>query len=204
MPNPAVQILIWILIATALQVAQPGILLPVCAVLLIGASQWAHGRLMKLLSRTRWVMISLLAIYAWATPGDAVWEGLAAWSPTREGLLDGAVQLLRLIGALAALAILLSRLSQQQLIGGLYALAYPLQGFGDLRTRLAVRLSLTLRYAEQLWVERKADWRAELEACLTPVQTQSATVIEIERMSFHWRDTLYLAFAGAFLIGVWL
>lgn len=202
MPSPAVQIVIWVLVGIALQVAVPRILLPVAFVLLLTATVCAHGRLRQLLRRTRWIMLSLLAIYAWATPGEPVWSGGGSYSPTVEGLTDGAIQLLRLTGALGALAILLSRLSQQQLIGGLYALSYPLKAWGGLRARLAVRLSLTLRYAEETLTARDGNWRAVLESLMQPPVTHTENV-DVIRTRMKWRDLAYLALACGFLIGVW-
>ena len=98
--------------------------------LMVAAYVVAAARLRTLLRRTSWIMLSLLFIYAYATPGAAVWPLLAQYSPTYEGIHAGLLQLSRLAFALAGLAIVLNVLSQQQLIGGLYALAYPLRFIG--------------------------------------------------------------------------
>ena len=61
------------------------------------------------------------------------------------------LQLCRLAFTLASLAILLNLLPRQQLISGLYVLTYPLRYVGLSRERLAVRLALTLQYADPLY-----------------------------------------------------
>ena len=51
-----------------------------------------------------------------STPGQALPESLGVFGPTREGLIDGALQLVRLLATLAALAILLDRLQERGLV----------------------------------------------------------------------------------------
>jgi energy-coupling factor transport system permease protein len=103
---------------------------------------------LKLIRRTRWLSISLMVLYAYATSGEAVWGDWAEWSPTKEGVHEGLIQLARLHCALAALSVLLGRLNQTQLMAGLYMMTYPLKFFAISRDRLVVRLALTLSYAE--------------------------------------------------------
>ena len=110
--------------------------------------QYPGHKFIQLLRRTRWIMLSLLVIYAYSTPGQPLSDTLGMFSPSREGLFDGVLQPARLLAALAGLAILLDRLHRQQLIAGLYTLCAPLQWLGLSRERFAVRLALTLHYAE--------------------------------------------------------
>ena len=162
--HPAVFILLWVFLAIALQTLSAMTLLLVGVPLLLAAYALSAARLRTLLHRTRWILLSLLLIYAYATPGVALWESLAQFSPTYEGVIDGLLQLNRLVFALAALAILLGLLSQQQLISGLYVLGYPLRYIGLSRARVAVRLALTLHYAESAMLGTAANWRASI-AC---------------------------------------
>ncbi len=166
MLHPAVLIFLWVCLTIAMQSLQALALLLAGVPLLIAAYALSAVRLSGLLRRTRWIMLSLLLIYAYATPGTAVWAPLAQFSPTQEGLIDGLLQLCRLAFALAGLAILLCLLSQQQLIGGLYTLAYPLRYFGLSRERIAVRLALTLHYAETAILDTSANWRSGIEQML--------------------------------------
>jgi energy-coupling factor transport system permease protein len=203
MPNPAVQILIWVILTIALQLVKPALLLVLGLLLLAAALADSAARLRMLLHRTRWIMLSLLLIYAYATPGDALFAQLGSLSPVREGLLEGLQQLGRLLCALAALAILLSRLDQRQLIGGLYTLAYPLRYMGLSRERIAVRLALTLHYAEFAILETASDWRISIEHLLAPTEVRHDS-IELQVVPLTPRDGLLLLAACASLVLVLL
>lgn len=160
--HPGTQILAWCLLVAALQMMTHGALVAVAGAVLVSALVFSRIKLFQLVRRTRWIMLSLLAIYAYSTPGNPLAEALGAASPTREGLSDGAVQLARLLAALASLALVLDRLPREQLIAGLYALLGPLQWLGVPRDRVAVRLALTLHYAEAAVFRGAHDWREAL------------------------------------------
>ena len=200
MPHPAALILLWICLVVAMQSLQTAGLLLAGAPLLIVACLLSAARLFTLLRRTRWIMFSLLLIYAYTTPGEAIWAPLAQFSPTQEGLADGLLQLGRLAFALAGLSIVLSLLSQQQLVGGLYTLAYPLGYLGLSRERIAVRLALTLHYAETAMLDTAADWRGSIENLLAPAEAKQHS-IELHTAPFTLRDGLLLV-AGCTLLGV--
>ncbi len=162
MPHPAVLIFFWACISFAMQLLHVAGLLIAGVPLLVVACSLSGMRFLALLRRTRWIMLSLLFIYAYATPGNVLWEILGQFSPTWEGLRDGLLQLCRLTFTLAGLAILLCQLPQQQLISGLHTLAYPLRYAGLPRERLAVRLALTLHYAESAMLDTTANWRTAI------------------------------------------
>lgn len=200
MPHPAALILLWVCLAVAMQSLQAAGLLLAGIPLLVVACTLSAARLRTLLRRTRWIMLSLLLIYAYITPGEAAWAPLAQFSPTHEGLIDGLLQLCRLTFALAGLAILLELLPQQQLISGLYTLAYPLRYLGLSRERIAVRLALTLRYAESAMLDTAADWRGSIENLLSPAEAEQHS-IELHAAPLTLRDGLLLV-AGCILLGV--
>ena len=127
---------------------------------------------------------------------------MAQFSPTYEGLIDGLLQLSRLIFALAGLAVLLCLLTQQQLIGGLYSLVYPLKYIGMSRERLAVRLALTLHYAESAILDTSSNWRSSIEQMLAPAEIEH-TGIELHITPFKLRDGLLLIMACCLLLLVW-
>ena len=161
-------------------------------------------------------MLSLLLIYGYATPGNAVWQAsewslLAQFSPTIEGLITGFLQLGRVVTMLAALAILAGLLSQQQLMSGLYYLIYPLRYMGLPPEKLLMRLALTMQYAEVVSrnTARKTtrDWRASLGQITAPVSNQSAqgmdmpAKIDLPYIPLKARDALWLG-AGVFLLAM--
>ncbi len=203
MPNPAMQIIVWVILVIALQMAGPVMLIAALVLLLVTASVFSSARFLLLLRRTRWIMFSLLLIYAFTIPGVAVFAFLGEYSPTSEGLQQGLLQLGRLVSVLASLSILLSRVDQQKLVGGLYALAYPLSMIGLARERIAVRLALTLLYAETAMLDTAADWRGSMENLLAPASGGQAG-IEIPVVRFTRADVLLLVAGCAMLALVML
>jgi energy-coupling factor transport system permease protein len=201
-PHPAVQILVWALLALLVQRLPPLPLLVLSSCLFGLALKLCADQLLSLLRRTRCILLSLLLIYAYTTPGATLWGLLGNISPTREGMLDGLMQMGRLLSVLSSLAILLALLSQAQLIGGLYTLVYPLRWFGLSRERIAVRLALTLQYAESAMRDTASDWRSTISAALQPT-TAGAAHIELQQHALGLVDALLLAVSVAALIGVW-
>lgn len=205
MPHPAVLIFVWVCLAVATQTLSSRALLGAGAALLIVAYMQNAARLRSLLRRTRWILFSLLLIYAYVTPGTALWPALAQFSPTLEGLYGALLQLSRIVAALAALAILLNLLSRQQLVSGLYVLAYPLRFVGIARERAAVRLALTLHYAESALTPTTQGWRARMDEMLTQPDGESTfDDIELHCPALTLRDGLLAVGAGAALIWVLL
>lgn len=167
---------------------------------LLATFAMAGRKFFHLLRRTRWVMLSLLLIYAWSTPGQPLWPQLGAFSPTHEGMADGLVQLLRLLAALGGLAILLDRLHRQQLIAGLYTLFMPLRLFGLSRERAAVRLALTLHYAEVAMMRGTQSWQDTLRG-LFEAHGETERHMELPLYRFTLGDACLL---GGALAMLWL
>lgn len=203
MPHPATQIMVWICLACLVQTLTPVFLYVFAGVLLLCALLLHARRLFILLRRTRWILLSLLLIYAFMTPGEALWLSAYLPSPTREGLLDGMVQLGRLVCILAGLSILLTLLPRERMIGGLYALCYPLRYIGLSRERIAVRLALTLDHAESTMRETATDWRGAIRHALASGK-ENETVIELHVQSPGRIDAVLWLAAGGLLIGIWL
>jgi len=197
--HPAVQILTWCLLVAILQWLAPAVVLAVTGVILLCAFALAQHKLRQMLRRTRWILLTLMLIYAYATPGQAALDSLGMLSPSYEGLVDGILQLARLLAALAALALLLDRLHRQQLIAGLYSLFAPLRWFGLSRERLAVRLALTLHYAEVVML-RSHSWQDTLRSLFEP-HDETTRALELPLYRFGLADALLLC--GALLL-LWL
>ncbi len=166
--HPALQISTWCLLISWMQRLDFYSLLFMAGVMLFISAYFAARQLVQLLRRTRWILLSLLVIYAYATPGQAALPILGDWSPVREGLQDGTAQLLKLLVALASLAILLEKLSRLQLIAGLYSLFAPLKLLGVSRERCAIRLALTLHYAELAMRRKNTHWQEALHDLFEP------------------------------------
>jgi energy-coupling factor transporter transmembrane protein EcfT len=149
--HPFVRIVCLMAFAVALQLAHPLELLAVGGVLL-ASLPWSGGAatFIKLMRRARWLLLSLLLIYAYATPGEYLSAVPEAWAPTWEGLQSGLLQAGRLTAMLAALAILLARSTREEIMVGIYLLLQPLRVLGVSPERFAVRLWLTLHYVETM------------------------------------------------------
>ena len=197
--HPAAQILTWCLLVAIMQVLALGALLMAAGLILLAAFVISRHKFIQLLRRTRWIMLSLLLIYAYSTPGQPLSEAFGLFSPSREGLVDGVLQLIRLLAALAGLAILLDRLHRLQLIAGLYTLFAPLQWIGLSRERLAVRLALTLHYAEVAMLRGTHTWQDTLHGLFEPHgETGGNKQLELPLCRFMISDVMLLG--GALLL----
>ncbi|MGZ8256859.1 MAG: hypothetical protein ACXW1C_03360 [Gallionella sp.] len=168
--HPALLIVIWCVSLIAVQ-RLAGVALYIAASgVCLASAYFSTHKLIQLLRRTRWILLSLLLIYAYASPGQPLWSVLGSFSPVREGVLDGLDALLKLLTALASLAVLLEKLPRMQLIAGLYSLFAPLQWLGVSRERCALRLALTLQYAEAAMLRRELAWQDLLNELFAPAQ----------------------------------
>ena len=182
--HPALQISTWCVLIALMQQLDFLMLLLVAGIMLAASAYFAAPKLAQLLRRTRWILLSLLVIYAYATPGQAALPMLGDWSPVREGLQDGTAQLLKLLVALASLAILLEKLPRLQLIAGLYSLFAPLKFLGVSRERCAIRLALTLHYAELAMLRKNARWQDALQDLVTPHDgVLEPIILPVQRMT---------------------
>lgn len=201
--HAAVQIYSWICLSLAVQMLSGYLLVLLAGIVIVYSFRISPARYILLLSRTRWILFSLFVIYAYTTPGEALWPQLGSLSPVADGIVDGLMQLARLLAVLAGLSILLTLLSQAQLIAGLYSLSRPFCVLGLSRERFAVRLALSLRYAESAMQESSIHWRDSMEQRLAPRQVVPG-FIELRVRSLSWRDWVQVVAVSVVLLGVWL
>lgn len=203
--HPATKILLWLGFAVAVQEFDLPLLGASSALAVLALLITRAGASLNMLRRSRWLLLSLLLVYAFATPGDPVFPELGTFSPTIQGLLGGGTQAWRLALLLATLALLLHTCPRENLLSGIYILLKPYRFLGLDPERIAVRLWLTLRYAEQRRSSTGARnsfqaWWQELR--LSGESTADAAAhVSIELAPFTWRDTAILAIA-ALLLGV--
>jgi hypothetical protein len=203
MPHPAVQIYIWLCLILAVQMLGAYAVVMLAGILIVFSFRICASRFFFLLRRTRWVLFSVFLIYAYTSPGESLWPHLGVLSPVAEGVEYGLLQLLHLLAVLAGLSILLTLLSQQQLIAGLYTLSRPLSLLGVPRERFAVRLALTLHYAESAMQDTASNWRGSIEQLLAQLPLTPG-YIELQLVPFTRRDGLLTATVSAALLGIWL
>lgn len=157
--------------------------------------------------RVRWLVIIMMVIYTFNTPGEYVRQWNFEPYPTYEGLQSGILQALRLYSMLAGLALLLASTDRDHLISGLYLLLRPLSIFGRKfdPERFAARLWLTLHYVENpaekqkhhRLFERFSQFDTDEE-----VYAPEPGSIYLTATAFTWRDVLAVLLLG--LIGICL
>lgn len=187
--HPAVQLFAWMALVISVQILSPLLVFLFCALLTLSAFKLSGERFAQLLRKTRWIAVSLLLIYAYTSPGELLWAQLGILSPVYEGVIQGLLQLARLIIVLAGLAILLTQLTQSQLISGLYTWLKPLDFLGGARKRAAIRLALTLSYADHA-LNDMANWKDNLEHMIAPQRSSAGSV---ELTVKNWTKSDYLA-----------
>lgn len=156
--HPCTLICLWVWLALLLPVFGLPLLCLVGSGLLLLVWWRQKVPLLLMLQRNRVLLLSILVLYAIMTPGEVLFSPWSMVDITREGLVSGAQQALRLLILLAALVWLLGMLSTQDLLRGMLLLLQPLRRFGLDGERVAIRLALTLRYAGS---NRLGDWHAE-------------------------------------------
>ncbi|MHB1291258.1 MAG: CbiQ family ECF transporter T component [Sulfuricella sp.] len=167
--HPASLILIWLAFAFCVPWLRPVELSAIVFLFSLPLLLRHSAQYLRLLRRSRWLLISLILVYAFVTPGVAAVAVLGAYSPSREGLLSGGLQALRLLALLAALALLLATTSRDRILAGLYFLLRPFALIGVDIDRVAARIWLTLHYAEKAGQgeqRRPGEWRERLHAAL--------------------------------------
>ncbi|MCX7162761.1 MAG: hypothetical protein WCI19_02105 [Betaproteobacteria bacterium] len=105
----------------------------------------ASSHLIPLLQRSRWLLLTMLAMFGWLTPGTPL---PAIPGASQEGLLLAADNMLRLLIALSTVALILKALPPPALVAGMRSLLAPLSILNISRDRIAVRLGLTLNEVE--------------------------------------------------------
>ncbi len=166
--HPASCILVYLLVALAIP-GMPLFMLPVPllpALILLILRQSAP---LRLVWRTRWLLLVLLLGYAYSLPGDPLWQALGTFSPSREGGVHGIEQAVRLLILLLWLDILVLGQPAEVLLAGLHQLLQPLSWIGIDPKPAALRLGLTLRAIEgmergrgNLYALFKLDFQADL------------------------------------------
>lgn len=199
--NPATKIMLWLALAVGIQKFDL-YLLAMTTVLTVPTLLYARvSRAWIMLRRSRWLLLSLLVVYALATPGDPLFPSWGSLSPSRSGLEDGLAQAWRLALLLSTLALLMHGCPRESLLSGIYQLLRPLRVFGIVPERIAVRLWLTLRYVEQETERGDKDFRAwwnEIRRATEP-GPDAPSQVSLELFPFSWRDAVALLTATLLL-----
>lgn len=116
----------------------------------------ARTRFSRLARRIRVLCVVTLVLFVFATPGVRIFPSVTWLSATWDGLGLGLEHGGRLVAMVALVALLLERLSAEQLIHGIHHALRGLVAWGLPADRIAVRLSLVLG----AMARTESGWRA--------------------------------------------
>jgi len=195
--HPASLLLTWAGFAIGLQWCYWMWLLPLLLIISSLAFCLAARRSWQLLWRTRWLLLSLLLLFLFATPGEYLPGMAGQLGVTLEGLVQGGEQIGRLLILLLSLALLHEHLGNQGLMTGLYWLLQPFAW----RDVTVVRLMLVLEYVEEK--SSVATWRQWFadEADL-PEIVEGATC-RLVLWPIGWPDRLLILMLGVGMLILW-
>lgn len=192
MLHPAASLLTWLVFAISLQWFRLAWLAGVAVACLLLAILFAGERAINLLRRSRWLILSLVVLYLFATPGEYLPGMLGDIGLTFEGLHQGAGQLGRLLTMLSSLALLHQAIGTPGLLAGCHFL---LRSFPGGETTV-VRLMLVLEHVEQ---KQAIGWRKWLGP-VAPELATPADRITLSMPRFRWIDGVWsICMAGLLL-----
>ena len=196
MLHPTTRLLAWIAFAVAVPWLDIDALLVASAMIVVLVLFSGAADCWRLIRRTRVLLATLIVLYTFTTPGAPLIASWNQWDPTYEGFRAGGLQAWRLLLMIAALAVLLARMQRESLLGGIYVLLLPLRAIGVPVDRIAVRLWLTLHYAET--APQAKGLSARWENALT-LPSSRATLITLDVPEFRWQDVRFALAYGALL-----
>ncbi len=152
-----VRMLSLLVFVAVMATGRPRVLL-IGGALLIGAAigLWQHHRdinvrtLLRMLRRVRWLLLAILILYGWFTPGTALIAAWAPYAPSYEGLQQGLLRAAVLLVIVAAVYLLITTTPRGDLVAGLLWYGRPLRRFGVDDQRFAVRLVLALEAVSEV------------------------------------------------------
>lgn len=159
--HPAILLLAWVGLAFFLQPLSVRGLAWAAVALVPFSLLFARKRSFLLLRRARWLLASIVILFALATPGQRLPGAAGDIGVTLDGAMLATEHVLRLSLLLVTLALLHQRLGTSGMMSGLYWLLVPLANWRTLRERIVVRLMLVLDYVE---AEPAGNWRQWLAA----------------------------------------
>lgn len=186
-------LLLWMAAVASVQLAKGYLLAALVGVSLCLVLALARTRGIRLIRRVRILLLAITVLFAWFTPGEALFAGLPGLSPTHEGVMLALEHGGRLIVVVCCVALLLEMLPPDRLVSGLHALCRPGALFGLSAQRVALRLLLVLRYVDDARGGRH-EWKQWL---LAPDDVVDAVHLVRERLG-----PLDVFILASFLVGV--
>jgi energy-coupling factor transport system permease protein len=193
--HPFVKIACFFFLLLLLQYISAPSIAVLCGLICLLAAVLNLPHFSQLIKRMRWLFVSLLLVYAYATPGEYLAFLPLNVAPSYEGLRMGLMQIAKLLIAVASLSALFASASKSQLMDGLWTLLAPLRLMGLNVDRFTVRMLLTLHYVEQMAVQPKLklDFSQLDKLALAPDETGRAPPIVMPQTAFSWFDKAMLS-----------
>jgi len=144
--HPLIRIVALLVFITGLALAKPALLGAAIGLLLLlylVTGFPAPGKLLQMILRLRWLLLAMLLVYGWWTPGASLLPAIGAWSPTTEGLYVGFLRVLSLLLIVTAVHLLIQVTSRRELLPAIMQLIGPVCTDSG-RERIAVRILLSL------------------------------------------------------------
>lgn len=193
--HPFVKIACFFFLLLLLQYLSPSSIAVLCGLVCLLAAVLNLPHFSQLIKRMRWLFLSLLLVYAYATPGEYLAFLPLNVAPSFEGLHLGLMQIAKLLIAVASLSALFASASKSQLMAGLWTLLSPLRLVGLNVERFTVRLLLTLHYVEQMAVQAKLklDFSQLDKLALAPDEPGATPPLILAQPAFTWFDKAMLS-----------
>ena len=193
--HPFVKIACFFFLLLLLQYLSPSSIAVLCGLVCLLAAVLNLPHFSQLIKRMRWLFLSLLLVYAYATPGEYLAFLPLNVAPSYEGLHLGLMQIGKLLIAVASLSALFASASKSQLMAGLWTLLSPLRLVGLNVERFTVRMLLTLHYVEQMAVQPKLklDFSQLDKLALAPDEPGATLPLILAQPAFTWFDKAMLS-----------
>ena len=193
--HPFVKIACFFFLLLLLQYLSASSIAVLCGLICLLAAVLNLPHFSQLIKRMRWLFLSLLLVYAYATPGEYLAFLPLNVAPSFEGLHLGLMQIAKLLIAVASLSALFASASKSQLMAGLWTLLSPLRLVGLNVERFTVRMLLTLHYVEQMAVQPKLklDFSQLDKLALAPDEPGATLPLILAQPAFTWFDKAMLS-----------
>jgi energy-coupling factor transport system permease protein len=193
--HPFVKIACFFFLLLLLQYLSPSTIAVLCGLICLLAAVLNLPHFSQLIKRMRWLFVSLLLVYGYATPGEYLAFLPLNVAPSYEGLHLGLMQIAKLLIAVASLSALFASASKSQLMAGLWTLLSPLRLVGLNVERFTVRMLLTLHYVEQMAVQPKLklDFSQLDKLALASDEPDARLPLILAQPAFSWFDKAMLS-----------
>jgi energy-coupling factor transport system permease protein len=193
--HPFVKIACFFFLLLLLQYISAPSIAVLCGLICLLAAVLNLPHFSQLIKRMRWLFVSLLLVYAYATPGEYLAFLPLNVAPSYEGLRMGLMQIAKLLIAVASLSALFASASKSQLMDGLWTLLAPLRLMGLNVERFTVRMLLTLHYVEQMAVQPKLklDFSQLDKLALASDEPDARLPLILAQPAFSWFDKAMLS-----------